>query len=317
MTKAVLVTGSAGFIGFHLCQAYLEQGFTVIGVDNYLTGSKDNTLLLKEKFSDRFIFFDHDICKPWSFLGVIHKYSVQYVFHLASAAAVNQYQQHALETMWANSTGLGFALQAADNLKAKLIFSSTSEIYGSASISPQNENYWGSVNSFGDRSCYDESKRFGESLIYTWNKKNNTRHGLVRIFNTYGPRMNSLDGRVVIQLLRQALTNEDLTIYGDGKQTRSFCYIDDLVRGLINYAESNLSQPINLGRQEEVEINQLAKLILEITKSKSKIKYLSLPSDDPPQRIPDLSLAKSLLNYESKISLQDGIQKLIAEIVVK
>lgn len=236
--------------------------------------------------------------------------NVDYLFHLASPAAVNQYQILNIETMWANSTGLKNALEFASQMKARLIFSSTSEIYGSPEMPTQNESYWGHVNSFGARSCYDESKRFGEALIYNWNQRYKTEHGLVRIFNTYGPGMNPHDGRVIIQFMRQALQNRNLSVFGLGKQTRSFCYIDDLIRGLDLYANSQLTEPINLGNAEEIAILSLAKTIISITKSKSQIDHVPLPKDDPPLRQPDLTLARQKLNYSPEIKLEQGLNKL-------
>jgi nucleoside-diphosphate-sugar epimerase len=311
MKKSILVTGAAGFIGYHLCNFYLKKGYEVIGVDNLSTGSLENISDLSNDFQDSFLFFNQDVSVPWTFLESLKNKSFEFVFHFASPAAVNQYQNSPLETMWANSIGLKNALEFADAQSARLVFSSTSEIYGSDSTTPQSEKQWGSVNSFGERSCYDESKRFGEALIFSWNKINKTKHGLVRIFNTYGPRMNAGDGRVIVQFIRQALRNENLKIYGSGKQTRSFCYIDDLIHGISLYANSNLIEPINLGRIEEIQILDLANLILQLTESKSALIYSELPADDPPRRIPDLQLAELKLIYKSEIPLRTGLISLI------
>lgn len=308
--NTVLITGAAGFIGFHLSEFYLKLGFNVLGLDNYITGTKENTTYLEKKYKN-FKFFEFDVCKDWTFLNSLSIKNLKYVFHLASPASVKNYQKFALETMWANSVGLSQALIFSDLHHARLIFSSTSEIYGSALSSPQKENDWGHVNSFGPRSCYDESKRFGEALIYSWNKEKSTRHGLVRIFNTYGPRMSKSDDRVINTFLQQALNNEDIVVYGTGKQTRSFCYIEDLVSGLSLYANSDLTQPVNLGNSVENTILELAQVILKITNSKSKIIFSTLPIDDPPQRRPDLFAANTQLQYTPRCSLDEGLKKTI------
>jgi nucleoside-diphosphate-sugar epimerase len=311
--KTVLITGAAGFIGSHLANFYLQKNNRVIGIDNFLTGSKKNIRGLNN--SSLFSFHEMDVCEDWNSLpDSVSRAAIDLVFHLASPAAVNQYQQHSLETLWVNSVGLKNALQFADSKKARLVFSSTSEIYGSLKTSPQNEKDWGHVNSYGERSCYDEAKRFGEALIYSSNKKNQTLHGLVRIFNTYGPAMNEADGRVIIQFIRQALRGENLSVYGTGFQTRSFCYIDDLIQGLVNYAESNFTEPLNLGDDTEIKILDLAQLILDLTASSSKIDFKSLPADDPPQRRPDLALARQKLNYQTTTPLIQGLKQLIASL---
>ena len=310
MKNAVIVTGAAGFIGFHLAKSYLDQGFIVIGIDNYLTGSTENIAALQKQYAEKFKFFRHDVCEPWLFLNEIKNLNPALVFHFASPAAVNHYQQFSLETMLVNSTGLQRALAAADILQSRLIFASTSEIYGSATVSPQSENYWGNVNSFGERSCYDEAKRFGEALIFTHNKKFKTRHGLVRIFNTYGPRMSPTDGRVVINFILQALKNETITIYGDGNQTRCFCYIDDLIRAILLYANSPIVAPLNIGNNHEITILELAKIVIQKLSSKSTLSFLPIPADDPKQRKPDLTKALELLNYKPHVSLEDGVLKM-------
>ncbi|AGH95694.1 NAD-dependent epimerase/dehydratase family protein [Pseudobdellovibrio exovorus] len=311
--NSILITGSAGFIGTHLSEHYLKAGYRVYGVDNYLTGSIQNTDYLLHKYPKNFVFSEQDISDKWT-LDSVGIQNLKYVFHLASPASVKLYQKFPIETMQANSIGLENSLQFADHYRARLVFSSTSEIYGSPLSSPQKESDWGHVNSFGPRSCYDESKRFGEALIFSYNQKNQTSHGLVRIFNTYGDRMHPNDDRVINSFLQQALKNEDMTIYGDGQQTRSFCYIDDLVAGLVRYAESNLKQPINLGNDHEVRILDLAKLVLEVTGSKSKIRFEPLPQDDPLQRRPDLTLARQLLEYNPNITLMDGLKKMMSVI---
>lgn len=307
----VLITGSAGFIGTHLAEHYLKQGLNVIGLDNYLTGSLANTDYLKAEYKSQYSFTEHDVSEAWpSLLNDTISKKIKYVFHLASPASVKSYQKFPLETLKVNSLGLQNAISFADKHKARLIFASTSEIYGSPLASPQNENDWGLVNSFGERSCYDEAKRFGEALIYSSNKINQTRHGLVRIFNTYGPRMHENDDRVPMTFVKNALKNKDLIVFGNGLQTRSFCYIEDLIKGLVAYADSTLSTPVNLGSDYEVSVLHLAEKVLKSTGTKSKIIFAELPSDDPPQRKPDLKLAKQELNYQPTIGLTEGINKL-------
>ena len=304
--STVLITGSAGFIGTHLSEHYLKLGVNVIGIDNYLTGSKINTEYLKKQYPERFIFIEQDASESWP---AIHE-KIKYVFHLASPASVKSYQKFPLETLKVNSVGLQNAIRFADAHKARVVFASTSEIYGSSLKSPQNENDWGYVNSFGERSCYDEAKRFGEALIFSSNKMNSTNHGLVRIFNTYGPRMFENDDRVPMTFVKNALKNQDLMVYGNGLQTRSFCYIDDLIRGLTLYADSSLATPVNLGSDNEVTVLKLAEKVIKITGAKSKIIFAELPQDDPPQRKPDLRLAKEELNYQPSTGLTDGLQNL-------
>lgn len=315
---SVLITGAAGFLGSHLCENYLNKNYTVIGVDNYCTGQKVNTDFLKATWPTNYHFIESDISESWKFLNSVPDKifdSLKYVFHFASPASPIHYQRLALETLWANTKGLQSALHLADKHNAKVIFASSSEVYGDPKISPQPEAYWGHVNSFGERSCYDEAKRFGEALIYAHNRKMNTRHGLVRIFNTYGPRMNPNDGRVVINFILQALKNEPLTIYGDGKQTRSFCYVSDLIDGIEKYAASTCCTPINLGNDREFTIRQLAELVIKSIGSESKLSYSHLPSDDPAQRRPDLTAAHSnLKGWNARISLEDGINKMAAHL---
>lgn len=314
MTKplsCVLITGSAGLIGTHLAEHYLKQDYQVIGLDNYITGSTINTNYLAEKYPDQFQFIEHDVSRSWP---TINAEDVKFIFHLASPASVKSFQKYPLETMWSNSTGLQNALDFSNNntqkKKPRVIFASTSEIYGSPLSSPQKETDWGHANSFGERSCYDESNRFGESLIYSTNKIYSTQHWLVRIFNTYGPRMNILDDRVPNTFILNALNNKDLEVYGDGQQTRSFCYIDDLINGLVRYADSNLAEPINLGNDTEIKVLDLAHKIIKMIDSKSKIVSKKLPQDDPPQRRPDLTLAKKYLNYSPNVSLDEGLSKM-------
>lgn len=310
--QSVIITGAAGFIGSNLSEYYLKNGFKVVGIDNFLTGSPGNIDSLIKIYPENFYFTKHDAVKDWDFkIDPAFLNNVKYIFHLASPASVLNYQKHAINTLWVNSIGLNNALNFANNLSARLIFSSTSEVYGMPIKSPQHENDWGHVNSFGPRSCYDESKRFGEALIYSMNANSKIKHGIVRIFNTYGPKMSSSDDRVINTFLKSAVSNQDITVFGNGEQTRSFCYIDDLIRGLTLYADSSLDFPINLGNSNEISINELAKKIISLTNSKSALIYRELPQDDPLQRKPDLSFAKKYLNYQPEISLDEGIKKLI------
>lgn len=313
MATAV-ITGAGGFLGSHLAERLMADGFHVIGVDNYATGSRENATYLQKlpMASERLTLVEADVCEKWQWFPKGLKAPLQYVFHFASPASPPHYQRLALETMWVNSVGLSQALQCADAHGARAIFASTSEIYGDPEFSPQPESYRGSVNTVGPRSCYDEAKRFGEALIYSSNLKNKSRHGIVRIFNTYGPRMNPADGRVVINFLVQALKGEPLTVYGDGKQTRSFCYVSDLIEGIWTFAKSPELGPINIGNEKEFTILELAQRVQKIFASKQlRIEHNLLPVDDPKQRRPDLSLARSRLGWEPKIPLEVGLEKMI------
>jgi nucleoside-diphosphate-sugar epimerase len=316
---AVLITGGGGFLGSHLAEYFLEQKIPVICVDNFSTGTRDNRAFLEKKGGKLLTFIEADVAKPWAWVGDIaddvHR-KISHVFHFASPASPPLYQQLSIETMWVNSVGLYEAMQFADSANARVIFASTSEVYGDPNISPQPESYWGSVNSFGERSCYDESKRFGEGLIFSHNKRHHTKHGLVRIFNTYGPRMNPQDGRVVINFLVQALKGEALTVYGDGSQTRSFCYVSDLVDGIVRYAESELSEPVNIGNDKEFTILELAKEVQALTaKNTGKtlpLQFFDLPKDDPKQRRPDLTKARRLLApWQPQVPLREGLIKML------
>lgn len=306
--KSVLITGCAGFIGFHLARHYLNAGLTVTGLDNFMTGSRSHIEYLTKNYRS-FRFYEVDICENWQD-SLTETFDV--VFHLASPASVQSFQKFPLETMRANSIGLENTLRhARTQMNCRVVFASTSEIYGSPLVTPQPESYWGHVNPFGPRSCYDEAKRFGEALIYSTNKKFSSRHGVVRIFNTYGPGMSNDDDRVINSFLRAALNNKALRIFGSGKQTRSFCYIEDLIKGLDLYARSELTEPVNLGNDTELSIDQLAREIISLTNSSSVTEYCKAPEDDPPERRPDLSKARTELGYEASISLQEGLRKTI------
>lgn len=313
--SGVLVTGSAGFIGSYLCEHFIRHKIPVVGLDNYSTGSHANTNYLKRLpgAEQYFHFLEADVTQSWDtwehLLPTHITAHLSHTFHFASPASPPLYQKLALETLWANSVGLNYALQFSDRHSARLIYASTSEVYGDPEVSPQPESYWGHVNSFGLRSCYDESKRFGEALVYTHNLKKKTKHGLVRIFNTYGPRMNPADGRVIINFLMQAMNGEPLTVYGGGKQTRSFCYISDLLAAILAYAASDIVEPVNIGNDNEFSILELVKHIQEIFPDKKlSIQNEPMPSDDPRQRRPDLSKAKkSFAPWAPKITLKEGL----------
>jgi len=299
----VLVTGGAGFLGSHLCELLLSKGHEVLAVDNLYTGSKQN---FKEFNSDpNFEFLRHDITFP---LYV----EVDSIFNLASPASPIHYQKFPVQTIKTNILGSINMLGLAKRLKIPILQASTSEVYGDPKVTPQNEDYWGHVNPIGLRACYDEGKRAAESLFFDYQRQYGLSVKVARIFNTYGPRMSLDDGRLISNLILQALRGEDLTIFGDGTQTRSFCYVSDLVSGLIRFMDTpNFSGPVNLGNEYEITINEIAEIILKKIRSSSRIKYLELPIDDPKQRRPDTSKAKSLLNWEAKTTLDEGLNATI------
>lgn len=314
----VLITGAGGFLGSHLAERALKRGQKVIAVDNFATGLRSNRDYLEAlpEAKENLFFVEADVCQPWDgWLKALPDFvvgQVKYVLHFASPASPPLYQELALETMWVNALGTERALHFADSVGARVVFASTSEIYGDPEISPQPESYWGNVNTVGIRSCYDEAKRFGESLLHTHNLKKKTKHGLVRIFNTYGPRMNPTDGRVVINLLVQALKKEPLTIYGDGKQTRSFCYVDDLCAGIEAYASSELTEPVNIGNDREFTILEFAKAVQGLFPDRNlSILHKEMPKDDPKQRKPDLTRAKKeLAPWQPSVPLEQGLVQL-------
>jgi nucleoside-diphosphate-sugar epimerase len=302
----VFITGVAGFVGSHLADKFVKEGFYVIGVDNFLTGSKDNiSNLLK---NDNFEFIEHDIIKPIK----IDK-EIDIVLHFACPASPEDYLSFPLETLKVDSFGTYNTLEICKEKNARYIFASTSEIYGDPMVNPQSESYWGNVNSVGLRSVYDESKRFSEALSMTYYREKEIDIRVIRIFNTYGPRMKLNDGRVVPNFISQALKNEDLTVYGDGTQTRSFCYVNDLVEGVFKISTTNglNGKIMNLGNPDEYRIIDFAKIIIEKTNSKSKITFKELPEDDPKLRCPDISKVQNLIDWEPKISLDEGLQKTI------
>ncbi len=303
--KRVVITGGAGFIGANLCQRLLSDGYRVVCVDNFMTSSPDN---LKDLIRDkRFELIEHNVSKYISIPG-----KVEYVLHCASLASPVDYLNYPIQTLKVGSLGTHNALGLAKDKKAVFLLFSTSEIYGDPIVHPQKESYWGNVNPVGVRGCYDESKRFAEAITMAYHRVHKIDTKIVRIFNTYGPKMRADDGRVVSNFINQALDNKPLTVYGQGKQTRSFCYIDDLVEGLCRLMRSGVNDPVNLGNPKEFTIMQLARLVLKMTDSKSKIVYKSLPQDDPRQRKPDISRAKILLKWSPEVKLKDGLIKTIA-----
>jgi len=302
----VLVTGGAGFLGSHLCDRLLLEGHEVLAVDNLYTGTKDNIAHL---FSNpKFEFIRHDITFP---LFV----EVDAIYNLACPASPIHYQKYPVQTIKTSVIGAINMLGLAKRLGIRILQASTSEVYGDPEISPQSESYWGSVNPIGVRSCYDEGKRAAESLFFDYNRQFGVQIRVARIFNTYGPRMNLHDGRVVSNFVFQALTNQDITLYGNGEQTRSFCYVSDLIDGLVRLmkSEGTVVGPINLGNPNEFTMKDLAKKVIEITGSKSQLSYHELPSDDPKQRKPDTTLAESRLNWRAKVELNEGLDLLVKD----
>lgn len=301
--KRVLVTGGAGFLGSHLCESLLERGLETICVDNFFSGSKDNIRHLLSH--PNFELIRQDIIHP---LFV----EVDQIYHLACPASPIHYQYNAIKTIKTNVMGTINMLGLAKRTKARFLLASTSEVYGNPEVHPQPESYWGHVNPIGLRSCYDEGKRVAETLTMDYHRQNNVDIKIIRIFNTYGPHMALRDGRVVSNLVIQALKNEPLTIYGDGLQTRSFCYVSDLIEGFIAIMHSeNILGPLNLGNPEERTILELAEIILKLTHSTATIEHKPLPSDDPIRRCPDISLVKEKIRWMPKIGLEQGLQKTI------
>lgn len=302
--KRILVTGGAGFIGSHLCEELLNRGNDVICLDNFFTGSKDSIRHLLD--NNRFELVRHDVTKEYFI-------EVDEIYNLACPASPPHYQYNPIKTAKTSVLGVINMLGLAKRCKAKVLQASTSEVYGDPIVHPQKETYWGNVNPIGIRSCYDEGKRMAETLMFDYHRQNNVDIRVVRIFNTYGPNMNKNDGRVVSNFIVQALQNKDITIYGDGSQTRSFCYVSDLVAGMIKMMENEegFNGPVNLGNPVETSILDFAKFIVELTNSKSKIVFLPLPSDDPTQRKPDITLAKEKLNWEPVVNVKDGLLKTI------
>lgn len=304
MRKRILITGGSGFVGSHLCERLLNEGNEVVCMDNFFTGSKHNIIhLLNNPY---FELIRHDVTMPFSA-------EVEEIYNLACPASPVHYQFDAIQTVKTSVMGAINVLGLAKRVKAKVLQASTSEVYGDPHIHPQTESYWGNVNPIGIRSCYDEGKRCAETLFMDYHRMNDVKIKIVRIFNTYGPRMHPNDGRVVSNFIVQALNNQDITVYGKGEQTRSFQYVDDLVEGMIRLmnTDDSITGPMNIGNPGEYKIIELAEKIIRLTKSKSKIIYRPLPQDDPTQRCPDISYAKKVLNWEPKVQLEEGLLKTI------
>lgn len=308
MVKRILVTGGAGFIGSHLCEKLLEAGSDVICLDNFYTGSEENVKHLLK--NNHFELVEHDITQEYSA-------EVDEIYNLACPASPVHYQHDAIKTLKTSVIGSMNMLELAKKCNARILQASTSEIYGDPMIHPQTEDYWGNVNPIGIRSCYDEGKRCAETLMFDYKRQENVDVRVIRIFNTYGPKMALNDGRVVSNFIVQALENKDITVYGDGSQTRSFCYVSDLVDGIIKMMNNNFQGPVNLGNPSERTILELAELIIKLTNSNSKIIHKPLPSDDPTKRKPDILLAKKELNWEPKVSIEEGLKKTIEYFVKK
>jgi dTDP-glucose 4,6-dehydratase len=300
-----LVTGGAGFLGSHLCDRLIAEGHRVICVDNFLTGRKENISHLLNNTS--FTLIEHDVTEPLTI-----KEDIDYILHFASPASPKDYMQHAIETMKTGALGTNNMLELAKQKKSVFVLASTSEVYGDPQIHPQPEDYWGYVNPIGPRSVYDEAKRYAEALTMAYHRRYGLDVKIVRIFNTYGPRMKVDDGRVVSNFVVQALKGEPITVYGDGSQKRSFCYVDDLVEGILRLMQTSYIGVVNLGNPEEYSVLHLAEIIKELTGSSSPIVFHPLPQDDPKKRQPDISLAKKLLDWEPKVPLREGLKRTIA-----
>ncbi|MFH0877686.1 MAG: UDP-glucuronic acid decarboxylase family protein [Candidatus Omnitrophota bacterium] len=302
--KTVLITGGAGFIGSHLCDLFLKKGCRVICLDNLITGSKEN---IRHHLQDRnFKFMNHNITVP-----VTLKDHIDMVLHFASPASPVDYLNFPIQTLKVGSLGTHNSLGLAKAKKASFLLASTSEIYGDPLVHPQTEDYWGNVNPIGPRGVYDEAKRFAEAITMAYRRVHRMDTKIVRIFNTYGPRMRIQDGRAIPNFIAQALKNDPITIYGNGSQTRSFCYISDLVDGLFRLAYSKCHEPVNLGNPVEMSVKKMAETIVAMTKSKSKLVYKALPKDDPQQRRPDIARAKEKLKWRPKVALADGLTSTI------
>jgi len=297
----VLVTGAAGFLGSNLTDRLLGEGHTVVGVDNLATGDAENLAHLATEA--RFSFENWDICKPFDFGPV------DYVFNMASPASPPGYLRLGIETLRVGSAGTENTLEIAAKYGAGHLHASTSECYGDPLQHPQKETYWGHVNPVGPRSVYDEAKRYAEALVMAYHRSRGVNTHLVRIFNTYGPRLHASDGRVISNFMMQALRNEPLTVYGDGNQTRSFCYVDDLIEGILRLSRSSEHLPVNLGNPNEFTILECAQAILEVTGSKSELRFEDLPEDDPTRRCPDNTKARTLLGWEPQVQLKEGLRK--------
>ncbi len=301
MKKKVLITGAAGFLGSHLCERFIKDGFNVIGMDNLITGRLNN---IEHLFKlESFEFYHHDVSKYIHIPG-----ELDYILHFASPASPIDYLKIPIQTLKVGSLGIHNCLGLAKAKGAKVLIASTSEVYGDPSVHPQKEEYWGNVNPVGPRGVYDEAKRFQEAITMAYHTFHGVETRIARIFNTYGPKMRLNDGRVLPAFIGQALRGEDLTIFGDGSQTRSFCYVDDLVEGLVRLLNIDYVQPVNIGNPSEISISDFAEEIIKLTGTEQKVIYKDLPVDDPKQRQPDISKAKSLLNWEPKIDRNEGLK---------
>lgn len=299
--KRVLVTGAAGFLGSHICERFLNENFKVLGMDNFITGSTNNVAILSKH--QNFEFIEHDVS---NFIKV--EGEIDYILHFASPASPIDYLKIPIQTLKVGSLGTHNLLGLAKAKKAVILVASTSEVYGDPLVHPQKENYFGNVNPIGPRGVYDEAKRFQEAITMAYHRFHKLDTKIVRIFNTYGPRMRLNDGRVLPAFIGQALRGEDLTIFGDGTQTRSFCYVDDLINGIFKLLFSNFNSPVNIGNPNEITINDFAKEILKLTKSDQKIIYKPLPENDPLKRKPDIELANTILNWKPKIHREEGLK---------
>ncbi|WP_242134036.1 UDP-glucuronic acid decarboxylase family protein [Aestuariivivens marinum] len=300
--KRVLITGAAGFLGSHLCDRFINEGYHVIGMDNFITGDPKNLAHLKEH--SYFEFIEHDVTEFVSVEG-----DLDYILHFASPASPIDYLKIPIQTLKVGSLGTHNLLGLAKAKKARILIASTSEVYGDPLVHPQSEDYYGNVNAIGPRGVYDEAKRFQESITMAYHRVHGLDTRIVRIFNTYGPRMRLNDGRVIPAFIGQALRGEDLTVFGDGSQTRSFCYIDDQVEGIYRLLLSDYALPVNIGNPNEITIMDFAQEIIKLTGTQQKIVYKDLPVDDPMQRQPDISLAKKILGWEPKVERAEGMQK--------
>ena len=309
--KKILITGGAGFIGSSLCERYLQEGYHVTAVDNLVTGSKKNI----ERFTGNgnFNLIERDVSTGLSDI----EGPFDSVFHLASPASPPAYLKYPIETLLVGSAGTHAALDVAQRDGSVFFLASTSEVYGDPDVHPQTESYWGNVNSTGPRSCYDEAKRYAEAATFAYHRDRGVDIRIVRIFNTFGPHMEMSDGRAVTNFIAQALRNEDITVYGDGSQTRSFCYVTDLVEGIFRLRNADMTGPVNLGNPAEMTILDLAKIVVEYTGSKSKIVFTDLPVDDPKMRRPDISLAKEKLGWAPVVGLEEGLKKVIDSYRIK